>query len=219
MRRVCQVKRNHTGFRFIPHGDKLLLINDAGYLRDPGKHTHEAWFRAGYMYDMTGYRIVVTGQSDSDNYCGYVLMDYQLRRSNVEHPSHGLYAGGSFMWVPESLNPYARYYEARLYKEAPFQRRPTDLASVVASRMGYSSIFTDSLGAQGKSAWRSGTTLTGSYSMRVSSGNYLSAALTYVYGPAITPHVPQCAQVYSELDCVLLALAGLESETEPAEAN
>ena len=28
-----EVQRNHTGFRFIPHGDKLLLIGEGGYLR------------------------------------------------------------------------------------------------------------------------------------------------------------------------------------------
>ena len=26
----AEVARNHTGFRFIPHGDKLVLINEAG---------------------------------------------------------------------------------------------------------------------------------------------------------------------------------------------
>jgi hypothetical protein len=38
--------------------------------------------------------------------------------------------------------------------------------------------------------WRAGTTLTGSYSLRASAGNYLSVGLTYLYGPAITPRVP-----------------------------
>ena len=68
------------------------------------------------MYNTTSYSNVATGKSESGNYCGYVLMDYQLRRSNHEHPNQGWYAGGSWMTAPESLNPYARYYEARLYK-------------------------------------------------------------------------------------------------------
>jgi len=186
----AEVARNHTGFRFIPHGDKLLLINEGGYLRKASKDKHEAWFRAGYMYNTTAYRNAATGRMDSGNYCGYFLMDYQLQRSSEEHPSHGLYAGVSFMTVPDKLNPYARYYEARLYKEAPFQSRPADLVSVVASHTGYSKYFTDNFAAQGKSVWRDQTTLTGSYSMRVSPGNYLSFALSYVYGPAITPRVP-----------------------------
>ena len=185
-----EVARNHTGFRFIPHGDKLLLVNEGGYLRKANKDDHESWFRAGYMYNTTAYTSAKTGQSVSGNYCGYVLMDYQLRKSNDEHPSHGLYVGGSFMTVPDSLNPYARYYEARLYKEAPFRSRTADLLSVVASRTGYSRYFTDNLAAEGKTVWRGGTTLTGSYSMRASSGNYLSLAMSHVYGPAIAPRVP-----------------------------
>lgn len=185
-----EVARNHTGFRFIPHGDKLLLINEEGYLREASHDTHEAWLRGGYMYNTTGYSNVATGKSESGNYCGYVLMDYQLRQSNREHPNRGLYAGGSWMTVPESLNPYAKYYEARLYKEAPLQSRPADLISVVASRTGYSSQYTDKLVADGKTVWRAGTTLTGSYSMRVVPGNYLNIGLSYVYGPAISPRVP-----------------------------
>jgi porin len=109
-----EVARNHTGFRFIPHGDKLVLINEGGYLRAPGADAHEAWFRAGYIYNTTLYRNEATGQSESGNYCAYALMDYQLLQSSREHPNQGLYLGGSFMTVPETMNSYARYYEARL---------------------------------------------------------------------------------------------------------
>jgi porin len=91
--------------------------------------------------------------------------------------------------VPQSLNVYARYFEARVYKEAPFRSSPADLISVVASHSAYSKTYTDSLVAQGKTVWRNSTTLTGSYSMRVSAGNYLNLGLGYVYGPAVTPKV------------------------------
>ena len=93
------------------------------------------------------------------------------------------------MTVPDTLNAYARYYEARLYKEAPVRSRPSDVLSVVASRTGYSKIFTDNLVFQGKTVWRAGTTITGSYSLQASRGNYLSLGLSYVEGPAITPRV------------------------------
>ena len=190
-----EVARNNTGFRFIPHGDKLLLINEGGYLREASQDAHEAWLRGGYMYNTTAYSNVTTSKSESGNYCGYVLMDYQLHRSNREHPNQGLYVGGSWMTAPESLDPYARYYEARLYKEAPFRSRPADLVSVVASRTGYSSLYTDKLVADGKTVWRAGTTLTGSYSIRVVRGNYLNLGLSYVNGPAITPRVPSALKI------------------------
>jgi porin len=190
-----EVARNNTGFRFIPHGDKLLVINEGGYLREATHDKHEAWLRGGYMYNTTAYSNVATGKSQSGNYCGYVLMDYQLLRSNHEHPNQGLYAGASWMAAPESLDPYARYYEARLYKEAPFHSRPADLVSVVASRTGYSSQYTDKLVADGKTVWRAGTTLTGSYSLRAMRGSYLNAGLSYVNGPAISPRVPSALKI------------------------
>jgi porin len=185
----AEVARNHTGFRFIPHGDKLVLINEAGYQRSAGNNAREVWFRAGSIYNTTTYKNEATGRSEPGNYCAYALMDYQVTKPNREHPNQGLFAGGSFMTVPETINPYARYYEARLYKKAPFRSRPGDVLSVVASRSGYSKIFTDNLVSQGKTVWRAGTTVTGSYSLRASRGNYLSLGLSYVAGPAITPRV------------------------------
>lgn len=186
----AEVARNHTGFRFIPHGDKALFIQEAGYLRQPAKDAHEAWFRAGYIYNTTPYKNVVTGQADSGNHCAYALMDYQLRQSNLEKPNQGLYAGASYMAVPESLNGYTRYTELRLYDEAPLRSRPADLISLVTSRTQYSPQLVDSLRRQGKTAWRGSTTLSAAYAMRVSAGSYLTLVCGYIYGPAITPRVP-----------------------------
>jgi porin len=186
----AEVARNHTGFRFIAHGEKLVLINEAGYLRSARANTHEAWFRAGIIYNTTPYHNEATGQSQSGNYCAYSLMDYQLLKSSREQPKQGLYAGGSYMSVPETMNPYARYYEARLYKKAPVRSRPDDVLSAVASHTIYSKIFTGKLVSEGKTVWRTGTTVTGSYSLRASRGNYLSLGLSYVAGPAISPRVP-----------------------------
>ncbi len=186
----AEVARNHSGFRFIPHGDKLVLINEGGYQRAAGADVHETWFRAGYIYNTTPYTNAATGQSESGNYCAYALVDDQLRQSNREHPSQGLYAGASFMTVPDTMNQYSRYYEARFYDKAPLRSHPNDVLSVVASRTGYSRIFTGNLVSQGKSVWRAGTTVTGSYSLEASRGSYLSLGLGYAYGPADTPRVP-----------------------------
>ncbi len=186
----AEVARNHTGFRFIPRGDKLVLINEVGYLRKASSDARDVWFRAGDIYNTTPYRNGSTGQLESGNYCAYALMDYQVIKSGIEHPQQGLYAGGSFMAVPERMNAYARYYEARLYKKAPVRSRADDVLSVVASRTGYSKVFTDKLVSGGKTVWRAGTTVTVSYSLRASRGNYLSLGLSYVAGPAITPRVP-----------------------------
>ncbi|HUY80666.1 MAG TPA: carbohydrate porin [Acidobacteriaceae bacterium] len=190
-----EVERNHTGFRFIPHGDKLVLVNEAGYLRPSGKDARDAWFRAGYIHNATRYQDEATGQPKPGNYCAYVLMDYQLSQSSRVHPNHGLYAGGSFMTVPATMNAYPRYYEARLYQEAPFRKRPDDVVSLIASYTGYSRYFRDNLVRAGKSTWQSGTTLTAGYSLHASRGNYVSFGLGYAHGPAISPRVPDALRV------------------------
>jgi porin len=189
------VTRNHTGFRFTPHGDKLLLIEEGGYVRAASADAHKAWFRAGYLHNSTAFSNVATGKPQTNNYCAYALMDYQLLQTDREHPGRGLYAGGSVMTAPEAMNPYSRYYEARFYKEAPFRARPDDVLSVITSRTDYSKLYTDNLVSQGKTVWRASTTITGGYSLRASPGNYLSLAVSYIDGPAISPRVPNALNV------------------------
>lgn len=186
----AEVARNHTGFRFTPHGDKLVLINEAGYTRRPSRDARQTWFRAGYIDNTSPYFNEVTGREEPGNFCAYALMDGQLTRPDLAHPQRGIYGGVSVMTAPQSKNAYDRYYEVRLYKEAAFRSRPSDVISVVASRTGYSSVFTDHYVSQGKTVWRASTTLTGSYSLRAARGQYVNVGLGYDFGPAITPRVP-----------------------------
>lgn len=185
-----EVARNHTGFRFIPHGDKLVLINEGGYMRRASRDAREAWFRAGYIENTSPYFNEATGRMEPGDFCAYALLDGQLTRPDPAHPARGIYGGVSAMTAPQSKNAYDRYYELRLYKEAAFRSRPDDVISVVASRTGYSSVFTDHDVDQGKTVWRGSATLTGSYSLRAARGQYVNVALGYDFGPAITPRVP-----------------------------
>lgn len=184
------VARNQTGFRFIPKGDRLLIINEIGYQRPSSATARQTWFRAGYLHNHTLYTNKVTGQKESGNYCAYALMDYQLRRSESPNPGHGLYVGGTVMLAPPKFNAYDQYYEARLYQKAPFRSRPDDVLSFVAAYRGHSKYVTRNLEAQGKTVWHASPSLTGSYSIHVSRGNYVSLGLGYVRGAAITPRVP-----------------------------
>ena len=59
----------------------------------------------------------------------------------------------------------------------------------VASYRDHSEYFANSLAAQGKTVWRSSSSLTGTYTIHVSRGGYLSLGLGYVRGPAISPGV------------------------------
>lgn len=181
-------QRNQTGFRFLPKGDGLLLINEVGYQHPSGTNAHYAWFRAGYLHNSTPYTSKLTGKQESGNECAYVLVDYQIRQL-PQGAGHGLYAGGTVMTAPSRFNAYDRYYEARMYQKAPFQSRPDDVLSLVAAYRGHSKYVTRNLEAEGKPVWHSSPSVTASYSIHVTRGNYLTVGLGYVRGAAITPRV------------------------------
>jgi len=184
-----EVERNHTGFRFIPHGDKLLLFGEAGYIRTATATVHDTWLRLGYMHNSTPYTNLANGKAESGNHAAFILMDYQLRKPDPLKPGNGLYLGGTAMTADSHFNPYDSYYELRLYEKAPFHSRPFDMASLVAYYSGHSSHLTDSLVASGKTVWRNSASVTGSYALRVHPGQYMNIGLSYVHGPAITPRV------------------------------
>lgn len=186
---IATEARNHTGLRFAPKGDKLLFINEVGYQRASSATARQMWVRAGFLRNKTAYTNKQTGIKEEGNYCVFGLADYQLRMTDEKNPGHGLFMGGSVMATPEKFNSYHRYYEARLYQKAPFQSRPDDVLSFVASYRSHSKFVTDKLVAQGKTVWRNSPSLTGSYSMHVTRGNYLTVGLGYVRGAAITPRV------------------------------
>jgi porin len=181
--------RNHTGLRFAPKGDKLLTIGEAGFRRPSSGSTRAVWFRAGYMHNSTQYMNFAKGRYEPGNRSAYALMDGQITRTSQEHPERGLYAGVSAMTAASHLNAYDRYYEARLYKLAPFATRPQDVASLVSTYTGLSKSLTDSLVANGTSVWRNSASLTASYNLHLAPGNYLSIGLSYIRGPAIKPRV------------------------------
>jgi porin len=181
--------RNHSGLRFAPKGDKLLVIEEAGYRRASSATERETWFRAGYMRNSTLYENLANGKMETGNHAAFALMDYQLLKPDPLKPWHGLYLGGSAMTAASRFNPFDRYFEARLYQMAPFRKRPNDVASLLSTYTGHSKYLTDSLVTNGKTVWRNSPSVTGSYNIHLAPGNYLSLGLSYIRGPAITPRV------------------------------
>lgn len=184
-----KVERNHTGFRFIPRGDKLFLLGEAGYQQTATTITRGSWFRAGYMRNCAAYTNLATGAAQSGNHAAFVLMDYQLRKPDSQQPGHGLYLGGTAMAADSRFAPYNTYYELRLYQKALFVSRPFDMGSLVSYYSDHSNNLTDRLVAEHKTIWRASASVTGSYSLRVSPGQYMIAGLSYTRGPAVTPRV------------------------------
>jgi porin len=183
------INRNPSGLEFLQDGNGLLLINEVGFQRASSATTRQAWFRTGYMRNSTLFTNKQTGEQEGGNYCAYALVDYQLRAPNPARPSQGLYLGGSAMTVPSKFNAYDRYYEVRVYQRAPFASRPTDVLTFIASHRGHSHYVTDALEAQGKTYWENSKSLTGTYTLHLSKGNYLSLSAGYQRGAAVTPRV------------------------------
>jgi len=183
------IARNPTGFTLRPEGNGLVVVAEGGYQQASSATTSQAWFRAGYIHNSTLYSNKLTGEKESGNYCAYVLMDYQVRKPDARRPAQGLYVGGTVMTVPEKLNSYSRYVEARLYQRGPFASRPADVVSLVAAYRVHSPFLIDALTAQGKTVWENAPSVTGTYTAHVSRGNFLSVSLGYGRGSAITPRV------------------------------
>ena len=181
--------RNHSGLRFDPKGDKALVLSEAGYRRAPSAAERETWFRAGYMRNSTLYTDMASGKREPGNHAAFALMDVQLTKPDPLKPWQGLYLGGSAMTAASKFNPYDRYFEARLYEFAPFQKRQGDVVSLLSTYTGHSKYFTDPLVANGKTVWRNSGSVTGSYNIHLAPGNFLSLGLSYIRGAAITPRV------------------------------
>lgn len=186
---VATQARNQTGLRFLPKGNRLLLIQEAGYLRASSETSPYAWLRAGYLHNDTLYTNKESGRKEAGNYCAFALLDYQVRRPENGPPAHGLYAGASVMAAPARFNVYDKYYEARVYQKAPLKLRPDDMLSFIAAYRGHSRIHTAGLAAQGKTVWHGSPSVTASYSIHLSPGHYLSVGLGWVRGAAVTPRV------------------------------
>ena len=183
------IARNATALRFLVKGDKMVNVYEAGYNHAPLAASHESWVRAGYIHNTTPFPNSRTGIPTPGNFCAYILADHQFLQSDRARPSQGIYAGASAIGDSTDLNAYTRYYEFRLYDEGPFPSRPGDTLSFVATYSDFSRYTVAGLAAQGKGFWRNSSSLTGSYTVRMSRGNYLGAGLSFVAGPAITPRV------------------------------
>ncbi|MDR3741692.1 MAG: carbohydrate porin [Terracidiphilus sp.] len=181
------LRRDALGLRFLPKGDKLVLVGELGHRQNVSAGTMQHWYRAGYITNSTPYTSLKTGEKKSGNYCAYVLGDRQLWQPDEAQAGRGIYGGVSAMVVPADLDTYRLYYEARVYSPAPLRSRPGDFASVVASYTAISQDTLRTLAAEGKTFSRASDSVTGSYMLRLARGTYAGLGLSYVNGPSVTP--------------------------------
>jgi porin len=201
-----EVGRDSVGLRFHPRGDGLLTIYEGGFKRDPGPGTMQTWARVGYMFNTTHYASARPGPvpgvppTTGNNQAVYLLADRQLHQTDAASPGRGVFVGLSAEYAPPAQNAYTQYYEARIYENGPFARRPKDFVSLVGSHTDYSEFTTRADVELGESVWNSATSVTASYTARLARGTYLSSGLSYTEGPAITPRSHNSLEIIGQLN-------------------
>lgn len=172
-----------AGFTFAPPGTGALTINEFGYQKQPSASQDSVWLRVGGMYNTTPYRTFTTGRG-VDNWALYALLDHQLT-SDPKAPYRGLYVGGSAMYAPPEQNLFSQYYELRAYQFGPFDARPSDFASIVASYETYSREGRNRLAPPHLGAFATSSVI-GSYAFHVRPGLYVQPGFGLTTNPDIS---------------------------------
>jgi porin len=196
---ASEVTRDQTGFRFDPHGDGLVIINEAGYKKVAAPNTKQTWIRAGYLHNNTNFTNVRTKAVEDDNWAFYGLADQQLTQSSAAAPRRGLYAGFTTMYAPPALDSSTQYDEGRLYDIGLVPHRPNDLTSVVFSHTGFSPDYNRNTTRAGGTAFANSNSVSASYSARLRPGITFAPGFSYTDHPARTPRLDAAFNIVGSL--------------------
>lgn len=192
---VAEEDQNETGLRFSVPGAGPLFINEVGYKVLPGPGQKSFWLRAGGINNSSDYTSFVDGR-EIGNWATYALADFQITQPDQALPFRGLYLGASYNYAPPEQNLFSQYLEARIYAVGPFDSRPFDLVSLVATHNGYSQDALDLLTAPGEGNFAATETVIASYAYRVSPGFYIQPGLGLFIHPTYSPRLPPALNGY-----------------------
>ncbi|MFC6645430.1 carbohydrate porin [Granulicella cerasi] len=196
---ATEVKRDQTGFRFAPHGDGLLTINEFGYKKNSSATDKQTWFRAGYLTNTTGFKNIISNKTETGNWATYALVDQQFTHSTAGTGRQGLYGGVTFMYAPPRYDSSTQYYEARLYDIGLFPHRPNDLSSVVLSHTSFSPDFNRVTTNANGTAYSGSNSVAATYSARLRPGITFAPGFSYTDHPARTPRLGGAFNVVGSL--------------------
>ncbi|WP_233442966.1 carbohydrate porin [Bradyrhizobium brasilense] len=190
----AEITENPSGLNWSTANTGILFVDELGYKSKAAPGVPDTWLRAGVGFNSGHYKNLADPdqQRQSGNNFHYIAADRQLWQSDVEGtPSRGIYGGFSIMGAPPDLNRISRYYELRLYAKGPFDSRPTDLISLVASNTAWSKVAVDAALAKGQLAHRDTTAITGTYIAHLAPGIYATLGLSYIHNPTSITHTAQ----------------------------
>jgi porin len=181
-----EVAANSSGLRFHVPGTGLLMIDEVGWDRAAAPGQMGTWVRAGGIYNTTNYTRFLGGTT-KDNWAAYLAVDRQLFQIDDARPNRGLYVGGTVNYAPPQQNFVSQYYEGRIYGVGLIDKRPFDLASLVANVNVYSKDGLLSRTAVGQQNSKATYSAIASYAYRITPGLYFQPGLGVVVHPIYSP--------------------------------
>ncbi|WP_244558697.1 carbohydrate porin [Bradyrhizobium brasilense] len=189
-----QITENPTGLNWSTTHAGVLYLDETGYLNKAAPESPQTWLRAGAGYNTSSYKSLAlpNQQRTNPNTFYYIAADRQFWQTNVQDsPSRGIYGGFSVMGAPPDLNTVSQYYELRFYVNGPFDWRPTDQISIVATDTVWSNLAVDAALAKGKLVHWDSKAIAATYTAHLAPGVYTSIGLTYINNPTSITYTPQ----------------------------
>lgn len=198
---------NRSGLNPYVRGGRPAFIDEVGYKVNPAPGQNKVWFRAGAIYNTSGFPTVnsihtqpyLSGSYTNRNYGFYGILDYQLTQPNPGLPFQGWYVNIKADYGSQLVNVFSSDVGLTLYKIGTFASRPFDLLSLSVGRNFISSDFVDFADSAGIGATRGITTASVSYAYLVKRGIYWNNAFLYSSTPTVAPQRKAALSIFSSV--------------------
>ncbi|WP_229189243.1 carbohydrate porin [Bradyrhizobium brasilense] len=188
-----EVTQNPTGLNGTTPNTGILLLDETGYLNKAAAGSPQTWLRAGAGYNSSNYTsLALPNNRTNPNTFYYIAADRQFWQTDAQGvASRGIYGGFSVMGAPSDLNKVTQYDELRVYVIGPFDSRPSDQISIVATDTCWSNLAVNAALVKGNLVHWDSKAISGTYTAHLAPGIYTSVGLTYINNPTSITYTPQ----------------------------
>jgi porin len=191
------VQENPTGLSFssgIP-GTRVLYVDELGYKTEAMPGAPSTWVRFGVLYNTSEFKDLSKSQTNpmatvDGNSAVYFYGDRQLWQQDLGRAYRGIYAGVTAEYAQPNATAFYQYYEGRAYWIGPFDKRPTDMLSLVYNHNVVSPFLAGAVNnfsaETGIFARNTANTITLSYMLHLMPGVYATVGIGYTDHPSIT---------------------------------
>lgn len=196
-----EAEYNDWGLNFSSPNAGVVVLDELGY-RVEGPGQRKRWIRAGAVYNTSDYRRLDNPFETEQNYGFYGAADIQLTQPSEQMFFQGWYLNGRVEIAKEDVNPVADTVGLTVYKIGTFESRPFDLVSVGISRSEFSNTLRKTMKAIGVDTEEASTSISASYTARISSGLYLQTGVSYIDNPTFAPKLDNALNVKAAITTV-----------------